>query len=82
MTLHEASRQIADKLEQAKKLVGECEQIADDNGLDFSFNPSDAYGMGGTYTSKKQWNSSGCEWESSGCYEEEDAGWNSSSAHC
>ena len=42
-----ASKEIATKLREARKLITECEQIADRHGLEFNFDT--AYGMGGTY---------------------------------
>lgn len=83
MNKNEASKLIAQHVDEAQRLLKLCETLADENNLAFSFNP--AYGMGGTYIpdpkNAKDWDSSGCEWDNSGCYQE-DYGWNASSAHC
>lgn len=66
-------KEIQLKLKQAKELIAEAENIADNNELDFYF--AVEYGMGGTYYGYKQ--------ESSKEYEERfHKGWNPSSHGC
>lgn len=74
-----AAEEIAEKTDQAMKLIRECEEIAKKHNLSFSFQV--AYGMGGTFNAGADWDSSGCEWENSGCtnYEPE---WSASSHEC
>jgi hypothetical protein len=47
MDKQEANKVIAEKLSQAQALIRECEAIADETGVGFSWNL--AYGMGGWY---------------------------------
>lgn len=47
MDKQEASKVIAEKLAQAEELIHECENIADETGVGFSWHL--AYGMGGWY---------------------------------
>lgn len=69
----DANAEISKKLDQARQLLKECQALADQHALSFSFNP--AYGMGGTYYGKgnEEWSSSsdGSEGE-----------WVSSSSQC
>ena len=67
-----ADQQIADLLSQARSLISQAENIADENGVTFSF--SLEYGMGGTYYPHGLENDH--EWESS--FE----GWVSNSSQC
>ena len=76
MSKEEANKLLADKLAEAKKLISECEDIADKHGLSFS-SPVNEYGMGGHYYGKGPANEDG-EWENS----DSDYGWVSSSAQC
>lgn len=79
-----ALKAISEKLKQARDLITECEEIADEADVIFSFDV--AYGMGGTYHPPKKkaerpadadddWEDS--DWESS-----DEDGWVSSSANC
>lgn len=82
LTQQEASRQIAEKVEEAKRALAEAEKIADENGVDFYWS-GPGYGMGGHYSAKpKDWDSSSCEWNSSTreC-EGEQYGWDSSNCY-
>jgi hypothetical protein len=81
LTHQEASKQIADKLKEANRLLAEASKIADEAGVDFYWGgPESTDGMGGSYNPRpKDWDNSGCEWDASGCGEEEDYGWQSSS---
>ena len=67
-----ADKQITDLLSQARSLITQAENIADENGITFTF--SLEYGMGGTYYPHGRENDH--EWESS--FE----GWISSSSQC
>ena len=67
-----ADKQITDLLSQARSLISQAENIADENGVTFCFNLE--YGMGGTYYPHGRENDH--EWESS--FE----GWVSSSSQC
>jgi hypothetical protein len=67
-----ADKQITDLLSQARSLITQAENIADENGITFTF--SLEYGMGGTYYPHGRENDH--EWESS--FE----GWVSSSSQC
>lgn len=69
-----ADKQISDLLSQARSLITQAEDIADENGVTFSF--SLEYGMGGTYYPHGREDDGDHEWESS--YE----GWVSSSSQC
>jgi hypothetical protein len=85
LTQQEASRQIAEKLETAKRALADAQNIADENGVGFSWSGPE-YGMGGYYTAKPNWDSSGCsdeEWSASTrqC-EGAGYGWSSSSSRC
>lgn len=51
MTQEEASKIICAKLEQAETLIRECEKLADEAGVDFSWS-GPSYGMGGWFTPK------------------------------
>lgn len=70
----EANKQLSEKLEEVKKLISECEDIADEHGLTFS-SPISHYGMGGDFTGKGPADENG-EWENSS------TGWQSSSERC
>ena len=76
MSKEEANKLLAEKLVEAKKLIAECEDIADKHGLSFS-SPVGEYGMGGTYQGRGPANEDG-EWEES----DSNYGWVSSSANC
>ena len=69
-----ADKQITDLLSQARSLITQAENIADENGITFTF--SLEYGMGGTYYPHGRENDGDDEWDSS--YE----GWVSSSSQC
>ncbi len=80
LSKEEASKQIAEKLDQAQKLLHEAEALADEAGVEFSWKPF--YGGGGTYfgkDSRDDWQDSNGEWETSDYYE---TGWQSSSHNC
>ena len=66
LSKEEALKIIATKMGQAEALISECEDLADEHDVDFSFHP--AYGMGGWYKGEKDG------------YGEE--GWNPSSQSC
>lgn len=65
-----ALKEISEKLEEAYKLIRECEKIAEKANVEFSFDV--AYGMGGTYIPKKIADQE--RWT--------DHGWNASSHSC
>lgn len=69
MDMKEASKLIAQKIEEIEKLVTECTSIADKSGVGF-FLDVGGYGMGGYY-----------EPNASGSYDDE-YGWQSSSQSC
>lgn len=69
MNQQEANKLIAEKVSQAYALIRECEHIADEACIDFSFDL--AYGMGGYYQPDHE------DWESSSKGE-----WVSSSSQC
>lgn len=71
MNKEKAAAAIADKVNQAEKLISEAEKLADEHGLEFDFSP--AYGMGGEYIGK------GSPRLASGWNEQ---GWNPSSQSC
>lgn len=50
MTKEEASKMISEKIQIAYDAIKEAEELADEYGLEMSFNP--AYGMGGWYYGK------------------------------
>lgn len=91
MTEQEALQIISDKLDQVRLLIDQCERIAQDGGVAFSFNVGGS-GMGGTYIPvpkkkpEKDWDHSACyvededPWRSS--TNEDDYGWQSSSSNC
>ena len=54
----DASKKIADKLAEIQRLLNEAQQIADENGVSFSWD-GPAFGMGGSYHPKEDWNDSG-----------------------
>lgn len=65
LTKEQANLLISAKLEEAKKLIADCEVLADQYGLVFQ-TPILEYGMGGYYQGKDpNWQSSACEWETS-----------------
>lgn len=53
-----ANEIISLKINEAEKLIGQCEELADKNSLEFSWNL--AYGMGGWYSSG-EWMSSSAD---------------------
>ena len=65
----EANKVIAKKLMEAEALIRECEKIADEHKLGFSWDL--AYGMGGWYSGNP---------EARDAYS--DSGWSSSSSSC
>jgi hypothetical protein len=69
MDMKEASKLIAQKIEEIEKLVTECTNIADESGVGFSLDVG-GYGMGGYY-----------EPNCSGSYDSE-YGWQASSQSC
>lgn len=69
----EAYKVILLKLDQAKRLIDECESLADKHALEFN-SPIGAYGMGGTYVG------TGARDEDE--YGDNDEGWVSSSRRC
>lgn len=80
LTEQEASELIAERISQIEALTQECVKIANKYGVDFSFNPSGAYGMGGWYTApKKSGEVEEDEDEDDSWYE---SGWQSSSSSC
>ena len=76
MDRKEATAEIARKVEEAYKALGEASKLADEFGLSFSFGPS--YGMGGTYYGQTKPEDAHDGWESSSSEE----GWISSSSQC
>lgn len=80
MDKKEALQQIADKKAEIAALLSECEALADEAGVTFSFNPSGAYGAGATYMGAT---SEDVTWyESEYDYEEGQGMWRSSSQSC
>ena len=81
----DSSKKIADKLAEIQRLLNEAQQIADENGVSFSWG-GPAYGMGGSYHPKEDWNDSGCsenDWNDSGCSGDDgEYGWMPSSQSC
>jgi len=73
--LKEANEKLSSKLREVENLVGQCTEIADTYGLDFHFDPTGTYGMGGWYTAKPV-DGDEDEW----C--ESDYGWQASSNSC
>jgi hypothetical protein len=72
----EANKAISNKIEEAYKLLKECEEIADKFECEFQF--SVTYGAGATYIPKPK---EGSEfWKES--LSEDDYGWQSSSGSC
>ena len=69
-----ADKHITDLLSQARSQITQAENIADENGITFTF--SLEYGMGGTYYPHGREDDGDREWDSS--YE----GWVSSSSQC
>lgn len=67
MNKEEAAKRIADLTNQAMDLIKQAEKIANEFGVDFSFDV--AYGMGGTYYPE------GHKWAKS-------VGWQASSHSC
>lgn len=55
MSHEQANAAIAEKIEKVNALLADCQAIADETGVSFSFAP--AYGMGGFYESG-EWNAS------------------------
>ena len=87
MTKQEAYAKISVLTAEAKAKVKEAEKIADDHGVDFSFNVS--YGMGGTYKGQSPVRRAALaklspeEREALGVAEDtDDFGWQSSSSQC
>lgn len=65
-----ALKEISEKMKQVYALISECENLADQTGVDFSMDV--AYGMGGYYVGKN-----------SEDWDESDTGrWNPSSQSC
>jgi hypothetical protein len=57
MDKQQATKKISDKLEQAHKLIRECETLADAHDISFDWDIS--YGMGGYYSGTNgEWNAS------------------------
>jgi len=87
MNKQKAAKEIAEKTAEAMRLVRECEKIADENDIDFSFSVS--YGMGGTYVPKRQKpaeknrkSSVGSCWGGNDDYDNRESGWQASSNSC
>lgn len=74
MNKSEAESKIADLIREADEKIREAEKLADEHGLQFSWD-GPSYGMGGWYTPNHP------DWESSNCYGEE-TGWMASSHSC
>lgn len=51
-TKEEANKILGARLVEAKRVMKECQDLADEYGLSFS-SPIDVYGMGGTYYGEK-----------------------------
>lgn len=81
MTKQEASKEIARKLAEARKLITECEQIADDAGVDFSWG-GPSYGMGGYYNPKPKPEDTTEEDDDNSWCSSDSYGWKSSSESC
>lgn len=75
LTQEEASKQIAEKIDMARKLLSESEDLADEAGLEFGWNPF--YGGGGYYVGRnsEDWTESYADGEDTGY-------WRSSSQNC
>lgn len=69
-----ASKKIAHLLNTIEGLLKDCENIADDAGVDFSWN-GPSYGMGGSYTPDFESSDDEDDWS-------ESAGWSASSQSC
>lgn len=79
MSEKEALELISQKLAEADKLIAEAEQIAKDNGVEFSWD-GPTYGMGGYFGKASDWESS--DWEDSGCSIDVEYEWRASSQSC
>ena len=75
--IKEANTKIAEHINTAYAEISAAEKIADEYGLEFSWDL--AYGMGGWYTGK---NAHKEEWEEFDEEDEESYGWKSSSQSC
>jgi hypothetical protein len=75
MDRQEATKLIAEKVQEAYRLINEAAEISDQSGVGFGFNV--AYGMGGYYQPN-----SDPDWSSSDFYGEYHSGWQASSQSC
>lgn len=75
LSKQEASKLIAEKRDQAVVLIRECEEIAKEADVSFSF--SLGYGMGGTFMADEIWDKEKNDYVMSGEYS-----WQSSSSRC
>jgi hypothetical protein len=73
MTNQEASAEIASKIAQIQLLLNECEALADEHSMSFSFDVA-GYGMGGSYSGEAN--------RQPDEYGDEATGWNASSQNC
>ena len=82
LTKEEANKLLTKTLDEAKAKISECEEIAEEYGLEFS-SPIDAYGMGEWYRSKKSIEKENEEYDEEDRIDaDEDSGWVSSSSSC
>lgn len=78
VTRQKISEEIDAKLQKVRELLAECEMLADRGGVEFNF--SIGYGMGGTYYPPKSPNPDANPDEDG--YDDDNAGWHSSSSKC
>jgi hypothetical protein len=71
ITKEEANKIISEKMVEVKKLISECEQLANDHELEFNSPTDGVYGMGGYYKGQKPTSN-----------DDTSVGWHSSSENC